>query len=500
MSAESKSMSAPDLIAALAGLGRPRILVLGDLILDRYVTGEVDRISPEAPIPVLRARHQEDRLGGAGNVAANLRAMEAGVEVVGLVGEDGLGERMRALLADMGIGTGGLIVDPTRPTTEKTRVVAGSQQLVRVDWEDSRAIDAKLTRALLEDLEARLRGVQAVILSDYGKGVLTKEVLAEAIRLARARALPILVDPKGSDWSGYRGATLVTPNRKEAEEALGRAIRGLDELPSAGKDLIERAELEAVVVTLGPQGMFHLTRAGQSRHVPTVARSVFDVTGAGDTVISHLALGLGAGLSLGVAAELSNYAAGIVVGKRGAASVTRAELFRVLEEAAGRSGEGRSKVLTPAAMAKRLAEWRAQSLKVVLTNGCFDVLHAGHVEYLRFARAQGDVLVVAVNDDESVRRLKGVGRPVNPLADRMAVLSGLEVVDAVISFGDDTPARVVEQVSPAVLVKGEDWRDKGVVGREWVEAHGGKVVLAPLLAGRSTTGILDRARGPSSCG
>ncbi len=486
-------MQVTDLIQALAGLGRPRILVLGDLILDRYVSGEVDRISPEAPIPILRAKSQEDRLGGAGNVAANLRAMEASVEVVGVIGDDSLGRRMCDMLGKDGIETSGVLVDASRPTTEKTRLVAGTQQIVRVDWEDARPVDSKWAGRCLELLASRVAHAQALILSDYGKGVLSSEVLAGAIRLAREHKVPVLVDPKGNDYRRYRGATLVTPNRKEAEEALGRKLAALDELPRAGADLLEVAQLEAVVITLGPQGMFHMHRGGATKHVPTVAKSVFDVTGAGDTVISHLALGLGAGLTLEVAAELANHAAGIVVGKRGAASVTRAELFDALDAAAGRLSQVRAKILEGEALVRRLAEWRAQNLRVVFTNGCFDILHAGHVDYLRFARAQGDVLVVGVNDDASVRRLKGPTRPVNRLEDRLAVLSGLEMVDAVVSFAEDTPAQIIERITPAVLVKGEDWRDKGVVGRQWVESHGGKVVLAPLLQGRSTTAILERS-------
>ncbi len=493
-------MQTTDLIQALAELGRPRILVVGDLILDRYVSGDVDRISPEAPIPVLRARAQEDRLGGAGNVAANLRAMEAQVEIVGVIGNDGLGRRMREMLESSGIETGGVFVDPSRPTTEKTRLVAGTQQLVRVDWEDARAVDEPAAQSCLEGLEARLRRAQALILSDYGKGMLSTAILGGAIRLARAHKVPVLVDPKGNDYRRYRGATLVTPNRKEAEEALGRKLGQLEDMPRAGSELMTLAELDAVVITLGAQGMFHMQKDGTSRHAPTVARSVFDVTGAGDTVISHLALGLGAGLSLEAAAALANHAAGIVVGKRGAASVTRAELFEELELAAGRQSQSRSKVLGATSIEHRLAEWRAQNLRIVFTNGCFDILHAGHVEYLRFARAQGDVLVVGVNDDASVRRLKGPTRPVNQIDDRLAVLAGLEMVDAVLPFAEDTPESVIQRITPQVLVKGEDWRDKGVVGREWVERHGGKVVLAPLLAGRSTTSILGKASGALPAG
>jgi D-beta-D-heptose 7-phosphate kinase/D-beta-D-heptose 1-phosphate adenosyltransferase len=473
-------------------LGRPRILVVGDLILDRYVTGAVERISPEAPIPVLFAAADEDRLGGAGNVAANLRAMEAEVEVVGVVGDDARGRRMCELLEKIGCDASGCAKDPRRPTTEKTRLISGVQQMLRVDWENSASIDDGIAERILRELPERIRRAKAVILSDYGKGLLTSRVIAGAIEAARRAKVPVLVDPKGSDYSRYRGATLVTPNRKEAEEALGRKLRELDEMPKAAQDLIAQADLQAAVITLGAEGMFHLSRGGKSGHVPTVARAVFDVTGAGDTVISHLALGLGDGLDLDVAVNLANHAAGIVVGKRGAASVTRAELASAL----GRARAGSRKIALGAELDRMLERWRGEKLRIVFTNGCFDILHAGHIQYLRFARSRGDVLIVGVNDDESVRRLKGPTRPVNSLADRMEVLAALEMVDGVSSFAEDTPAKIVERVSPSVLVKGADWKDKGVVGREWVESHGGEVVLAPLLPGRSTSEILERACEP----
>ena len=492
--------STSELLTALEGLATPRVLIVGDLILDSYVRGEVERISPEAPIPVLAARHTDERLGGAGNVAANLRAMEAEVDLVAVLGEDERAVRLRALLEAAGIDSTGCVVDAARPTTEKTRMVTGAQQILRVDWESSAPIDDVIARRVLAGLEARVRAAQAVILSDYGKGMLGRTVLEGVIALARRAGVPVLVDPKGSDYARYRGATLVTPNRKEAEEALGRKLRDLDGLPRAAEDLIEQAGLDAAVITLGPEGIYHRTKGGEGRRVPTRARAVFDVTGAGDTVIAHLALGLAAGFTLDTAVEFANHAAGLVVAKLGAASVTRSELRAAFLADGGQEGGG--KVLAGEGLERALAAWRKQGKRVVFTNGCFDVLHAGHVQYLRFARSQGDVLLVGVNDDASVRALKGESRPVNPLEDRMDVLAALECVDAVTSFSETTPAEIVRRVTPQVLVKGEDWRSKGVVGREWVEQHGGTVVLAPLLAGRSTTSILERGAGaaqPPSC-
>lgn len=492
-------MQASELQAVLERLARPRVLVIGDLILDRYVNGDVERISPEAPIPVLSARTTAEKLGGAGNVAANLRSMEAEVEISGLVGNDGRGRMLVEMLQATGVRTSGVIVDDSRPTTEKTRMISGVQQVLRVDYEVSRPANDEVARRLLDGLEEAIGRAGAVILSDYGKGVLTREVLAAAIEIARRRNVPVLVDPKGSDYSRYKGASLITPNRKEAEEALGRKLSDLKELPRAAGDLIATADLQAAVITLGSQGMFLMSRHGNSMHVPTFAREVFDVTGAGDTVISHLALYLAAGLDLPTAVHLANHAAGIVVAKPGAACVTRGELLERLDQHE-RGWRSNAKVAHGERLDALLKLWKSQNKRVVFTNGCFDILHVGHVDYLRFARMQGDVLVVGVNDDASVRRLKGPTRPVNSLEDRMAVLAALEMVDGVTSFSEDTPAQIVERVSPAVLVKGEDWKDKGVVGREWVEAHGGKVVLAPLVPGRSTTGTIERIeRGTGRC-
>jgi D-beta-D-heptose 7-phosphate kinase/D-beta-D-heptose 1-phosphate adenosyltransferase len=482
-------MNERELSAALAQLPRPRVLIVGDLILDRYVWGSVERISPEAPIPVLAARSTEVRLGGAGNVAANLRAMEAEVELLGVVGVDERGRDLCSLLAAIGVEPAGLLRLPDRPTTEKTRLLGAGSQMLRVDWEEARALSDQQGRTLTRDLAPRLERAQAVVLSDYGKGVLCPVVLRAVIAAAGKAGVPVLVDPKGADYGRYRGATLVTPNRREAEEALNRRLPQLSDLPQGIRDLIAAAGVEAAVITLGADGMYYRWREREG-HVSTAARAVFDVTGAGDTVIAHLALGLASGLDFELSVALANHAAGIVVGKRGAASVTRVELAARLGERLKPAGA----VLNRAELPALLAEWRAEKKRVVFTNGCFDLLHAGHVEYLRAARARGDVLLVGVNDDASVRRMKGPGRPINPLEDRLSVLAALEMVDAVVPFGEDTPAELIEAVTPDVLVKGQDWADKGVVGREWVERHGGEVVLAPLLPGRSTSAIVERLR------
>ncbi|MCB9908633.1 MAG: D-glycero-beta-D-manno-heptose-7-phosphate kinase [Planctomycetes bacterium] len=476
----------------LETLGHPRLAIIGDLIMDRYMIGDVTRISPEAPIPVLAVRTNDLRLGGAGNVVANLVAMQAQVEAVGVVGDDGLGRAMREMMETLRVDVAGLVIDPDRPTIEKTRMMSGVQQMLRVDREDSRPIPAAIERAILAAALASVERCDAVVLSDYGKGLLTPVVLQGVIQAARRRGIPVLVDPKGSDFTRYRGATLVTPNRKEAEQALGRSIPTLEALPQAADELIRTAELDLIVITLSADGIYFRSGGQPPREgrIPAVARAVYDVTGAGDTVVSQLALYLALGWDIAEAVAMANHAAGIVVERLGTHSVTRTELMARLAASHPKIG----KVLERAELDGVVEDWRRQGKRVVFTNGCFDVLHAGHVNYLRFARERGDRLLVGVNSDASVRRLKGPTRPVNCLDDRLTVLAAMEMVDAVVSFDGDTPKELIEQVSPDVLVKGEDWQDKGVVGREWVESHGGQVVLAPLLAGRSTTNILERAK------
>jgi D-beta-D-heptose 7-phosphate kinase/D-beta-D-heptose 1-phosphate adenosyltransferase len=488
---------ARDLERFVSDAGKPRVLIVGDLILDRYVAGDVTRISPEAPIPILTARSSEERIGGAGNVAANLVAMGAQVDVAGVIGDDGSGRALKKMLAGQGIETDACVVDPTRPTIRKTRMMSGAHQILRVDDEDARPITGPACAKLLELLPARVKKARAVVLSDYGKGCLNPEVIQLVVAEAKKAKIPVLVDPKGDDYARYKGATLVTPNRKEAEQAVGRKLAKDEEFARAAEELMQRVELDAAVITLGSDGIYFKNRKGAAGHVPAQARAVFDVTGAGDTVVAQLAFHLAEGRTLEAAVELANQAAGIVVGRLGTHAVTRSELLARLRET--RPHEG--KILTDgAAIDQLLAAWRKEKKRIVFTNGCFDVLHVGHIQYLRFARSKGDALIVGVNDDASVHRLKGAGRPVNSLEDRLAVLAALEMVDAVCSFAEDTPMKLVERVTPQVLVKGEDWADKGVVGREWVEKHGGVVHLAPMVPGKSTSGILEKARGSRPSG
>jgi D-beta-D-heptose 7-phosphate kinase/D-beta-D-heptose 1-phosphate adenosyltransferase len=475
-------------LVSIAHGARPvRVGVVGDLILDRYLRGETERISPEAPIPVLAVEAEEVRLGGAGNVVANLRTIGAEVWVGGAIGQDENGEAVRRALKGVGAGVDALVIDPSRPTIEKTRLIARSQQMLRFDREKTHPLPPAVERALIEGIEREAKSTDIIVASDYAKGVLTREVVAAMIGSGKR----VLVDPKGSDYARYRGAYGITPNRHEAEVATGVRITDDASRARAADILFDIVGAEIVVITLGREGMYCVQRGGGRFHIPTEARKVYDVTGAGDTVIALLARFLGAGVPLHPAVRIANAGAGVVVGKLGAASVTPDELYRALSDA---GDDASRKVLTRAEAAELARDLRAQGLKIVFTNGCFDLMHAGHARYLAQAKALGDVLFVGVNGDASVKRLKGESRPLLVLEDRALLLASLAAVDFVVAFDEDTPQALIEAITPNVLVKGEDWKDKGVVGREWVESHGGRVQFTPLLDGRSTTNLVERIK------
>ncbi len=474
----------------LAGLPDTRILVVGDLILDRYADGKASRVSPEAPVLVFDFASERYLLGGACNVAANLRELGASASVLGAIGDDEAGRRLRGLLGDAEIDTQALVVDPTRPTTRKTRYVAKTMQVLRVDEESRAPVGGDAERRMLALLEQRPFPWKSVLLSDYGKGVLTPKIIQAAIAAARSQGGVTVVDPKGKDYSIYRGVDLLTPNREEAEAATGIQIRGTDDLHAAARRLRDITGIKTAVITLGKDGIFFETEDGSHRIIPTEARQVFDVTGAGDTVVAVLTFCRAAGVSLADSLRLANHAAGITVGKLGTWAPSRREILARLGETS--SAEG-GKVVTPEQAVEIGSKLRAEGRRLVFTNGCFDILHAGHCDYLAKARSYGDALMVGINTDASVQRQnKGPGRPINTLDDRAAVLAALQAVDYVVAFDAETPKELIESVTPHVLVKGEDWRDKGVVGREWVEAHGGQVVLVPLVAGRSTTNVVEK--------
>jgi D-beta-D-heptose 7-phosphate kinase/D-beta-D-heptose 1-phosphate adenosyltransferase len=471
-------MQLPDFRAA-------RVLVAGDVMLDRYWHGGTSRISPEAPVPVVRVDGVEERAGGAGNVALNIAALGAAVELLGYRGQDEAGASLTALLEKAGIACGIECLEAL-PTITKLRVLSRHQQLIRLDFEERfHAVDPA---RLAENFAARLAEAHAVVLSDYGKGTLHS--IRPLIELAGAAGKPVLVDPKGADFDKYHGATLMTPNRGEFEAVAG-PCRNDDELIDKGRRLADRLELEALLITRGEQGMTLLPRGEKALHLPAHAKEVYDVTGAGDTVISVLAAGLAAGASLAEATHLANLAAGIVVGKLGAASVSREELDYALHgQRAHRRG-----VIDLDGLLPILAAARRQGEKIVATNGCFDILHPGHIHYLREARALGDRLVVLVNSDASVKRLKGASRPINPLEHRMAMLAALESVDWVVPFEEDTPRDAIGRLLPDILVKGGDYRDiAAIAGHDHVLANGGEVKLLDFVEGFSTTRIIQTLR------
>ena len=473
----------PKLLDRLKGR---RVLVIGDVILDRYVSGEVPRISPEAPVPVFRVRGEEAKAGGAANVAANVASLGGRALLAGVCGSDDAGALLRARIREAGVVDSGVRVDRSRPTVQKTRILARHQQMLRVDKEEVEPLTAELEKRLLAWLDRHGPGVGAVVLSDYAKGVLTPRVIERACALGAE----VWVDPKGRDFVKYRGAHAITPNAQETEAATGCDTTTVAGCRTAARRLIEHVGFRLVVITRGAQGIFWLAADGSEGDAGTRARAVFDVTGAGDTVIAVLALARAAGLTIGDAVELANAAAGLVVEKLGAATVTPAELANALVHGFTTAG----KVTTLEGAIALVHRWRAEGRRVALTNGCFDLLHPGHVQSLEFARSHGDVLLVAVNDDASVRRSKGRARPVQGVEQRMRLLASLACVDAVFPFREDTPERIVKAVAPDVLVKSEDWKKKGVVGREFVEQNGGAVLLAPLLDGESTSALIERIR------
>jgi D-beta-D-heptose 7-phosphate kinase/D-beta-D-heptose 1-phosphate adenosyltransferase len=458
---------------------RLRVLVAGDAMLDEYWFGDTARISPEAPVAVVRTRAAEQRPGGAANVALNLAALGADTALVAIVGDDERGRLLSGLLEQRGVHCD-FVRSPTLPTVHKLRVLARNQQLIRLDAEqplDPCAAD-------LGRLFAKaLTGARAVVLSDYAKGTLSRA--ADLIAACRSANVPVFVDPKGTDFLRYRGAFALTPNRAEFEAVAGPCPTEA-ELLRKGQQLRSDLELRALLVTRGEHGMTLFTD-DEPLTLPAQAREVFDVTGAGDTVIASLAAGVAAGLEVDAAAALANLAAGIVVGKIGAATASRSELQRALH-AQGSGGRGLVGVEELLALVE---EAKARGERVVMTNGCFDILHAGHVSYLEEAKSCGDRLIVAVNDDASTRRLKGPSRPITPLADRMAVLAGLAAVDWVVPFGEDTPAELIGRVLPDVLVKGGDYRADQIAGGDAVLRNGGEVRVLGLKPGRSTTAIVD---------
>ncbi len=456
------------------------VLVVGDLMLDRYWHGDTSRISPEAPVPVVRVGDAEERAGGSGNVALNIAALGANIDVMGYTGDDEAADALQEILDSAGV-TCAFERIPGSRTVTKLRVISRHQQLIRLDFEDG-FIEQRSD--LLAARAAKLMAsAGAVVLSDYGKGTLRD--MPALIAAARATKTPVLIDPKGTDFSAYKGATLITPNMSEFEAVVGHCASD-EEVEAKGKQLLNELELEALLVTRSERGMTLIQKTQPVIHLPTKAREVFDVTGAGDTVIAMLAAALAAGEDLAHAMALSNLAAGVVVAKLGTATVSPAELQQAMrgEASLTRGIYAEDNLVDVVNQAKQHGE------RIVMTNGCFDILHPGHVSYMQKARAMGDRLIIAVNDDDSVKRLKGPDRPINTLDRRMALLTALECVDWVVPFSEDTPERLICKLLPDVLVKGGDYKPEDIAGGNCVKDNGGEVNVIEFIEGHSTTDII----------
>ena len=470
------------------------VLVLGDVMLDRYVLGEVRRISPEAPIPVLRAEQRRAVPGGAANVARNIASLGARAILVGVAGADAAAGELDALLRAMGPIVPDLVRDASRPTTVKTRFMSGPHQLLRLDEEASGPIAADVEDAVLAAFARALPDCDVVVLSDYAKGVLTDRVLAQAIAQACRAGVPVIADPKRATFSAYRGVSVLTPNLSEVARAT--SIHDDDDaaVEAAARAACAQADAAAVIVTRSERGLTLVRSHGPALHIPTRARAVADVSGAGDTFVAALAIMLGGGASFDDAAVIANVAAGVSVGKAGTAAVEHAELAAALHQRELLAIDDKVAELGPALA--RIASWRAEGLRVGFTNGCFDLIHPGHVRLLAKSRAACDRLVVGLNTDASVARLKGPTRPVQNETARATVMASIASADLVILFDEDTPERLIEAICPNVLIKGADYRVDQVVGAGFVQQHGGRVVLIDLEEGHSTTGTIQRMTRP----
>lgn len=469
----------------------PRILVIGDLMIDHYLWGGCERISPEAPVQVVDIARETTVLGGAGNVINNLAALGSSVFVAGVIGDDEIGEELQKMLNNLGVSTDGLVIQEARKTSKKSRIVASNQQILRYDRESKEAISESSVHAVVAYAASIMGQCDVVILSDYGKGVITDSVAQGIISHARTFGKKVLVDPKGKDYTKYRGAYLLTPNKKEASEATGMLINDDASLRQALISLKKMCDLECSMITLSEDGI--AIDDGTMRRFPTVAREVFDVTGAGDTVIASLSFALSCGMSIDDAAKFANRAAAVVVGKIGSATVTLDEIEEY--EASLHQSDSRDHLKTHTQIVEIVERLKAKNKRIVFTNGCFDILHVGHVKYLQEAKSYGDVLIVGLNTDNSVRTLKGPTRPVNSEEDRAYILGALEAVDYVVLFSDETPYELIKSIAPDILVKGGDYEGKAVVGAEF----SGELRLVQFVDGKSTTATIARINNAPTC-
>ncbi len=485
----------PSIFSLLPRFRNCRLLVVGDLMIDEYLWGEVDRISPEAPVQVVGVQSEEFVLGGAGNVASNLAALGAKVAIAGVIGTAEDGGRLLDLFKAHGIDARSVIPEPGRRTTRKTRVIASNQHVIRIDRETRRHISEATLNKLGSAVEAKMTQVDAVLISDYDKGLLTPSLLRKIIDAGRAAGKPIIVDPKGIDFGKYTGASLITPNRKEASLASGVIILGEDTLAEAAEQLMAITGSERLLITCGKDGMVLFRRSGTRHRVATRSRQVYDVSGAGDTVLSVMGLAITAGASWEEATEMANAAAGVVIGKVGTATLTIGELESALITNAGSVFQKEHRLEDLEILCR---EVRRTGRRIVFTNGCFDILHAGHIQLFSAARAEGDFLIVAIDDDDSVRKLKGPDRPVISERARVRILSALDSVDAVVVFSTDQLEHLIERIRPDVLAKGNNYLPDAVVGRRIVEKNGGRLALLPIDRECSSDRIIESIRNGGS--
>ena len=486
-----------NLVHILSNIGSPNILLIGDFMLDKYVWGEVKRISQEAPIPVLNVTSEEIRPGGAGSVANNLAYLGANVCCYGVIGNDNDGKLLLDNLNGIGVETDGIVQVSDRPTTVKVRMMGhlqsagrGIQQLLRIDYEKIDDIEDEMQDEIINKIEIKVQHFDIILISDMNKGVLSSRILEMVIRLGKDHNLPVIVDPRlSNDYTIYKGATAITPNRFETKLSTGIKITDVSSMKSAGRKLLEESFFEYVIITADKDGMFLYRKDGSCDLIPTVPKDVYDVSGAGDMVLSVFGFVVGSNNSFEDAAMIANIAAGVEVGKIGAVPISKSE---ILSELMGGANPLYTKIKVLDELEEKLNKHRENNERIVFTNGCFDILHIGHIEYLKFSRQLGDVLVIGLNTDRSVRTQKGDKRPFVSEDERARLISALEDVSYVILFDELTPEKLIRRIKPDVLVKGEDWKEKGVVGREFVESYGGKVVLAPFVNNVSTTDIVTR--------
>ncbi|MFW3413314.1 D-glycero-beta-D-manno-heptose-7-phosphate kinase [Aliarcobacter butzleri] len=470
---------------------KPNILVIGDLMIDHYLWGSCDRISPEAPVQVVNVKKESSVLGGAGNVINNLFTLGATVDVISVIGDDNVANELKSLLEKIKISTSNLIVENNRKTSKKSRLIASQQQVLRYDMESIDDINEESHKKIISNLEKNIKKYSSIILSDYGKGVLTTKLTQDIINIANKNGVKVLVDPKGKDYSKYKGSYTLTPNKKEAQEATNIDIKDENSLINALKDLKEKCDLEVSLITLSEQGIAIFDENLTIK--PTVAREVYDVTGAGDTVIASIAFALGNDLNINEAVSFANLAAGVVVGKLGSATTTLDEIYEY--ESSLHKSNSNSHIKTFEEIEKLASKLHTLGKKIVFTNGCFDILHVGHVKYLEEARSYGDVLILGLNADSSVKKLKGESRPINNQDDRAYILASLESVDYVVIFEEETPYELIKLIKPHVLVKGGDYEGKDVVGQDIAN----ELKLVKFVDGKSTTNTIKRIQENEKC-